>query len=173
MQTRIAPTTAAGADTLAAARDLFPQLDTDAAKAAADRQLPRSTVDALKAARAFRMPMPAAWGGPELPIGDMLLVIEELTYADGAAGWCTMIGCDSGFYAAKLDDEVARAVWDDLDLVTAGATAPAGRAIRDGDGWRITGRWAFGSGCTHADRMVAGAFLHEADETQIIEGDLP
>jgi indole-3-acetate monooxygenase len=173
MQTRIAPTTAAGADTLAAARDLFPQLDTDAAKAAADRQLPRSTVDALKAAHAFRMPMPAAWGGPELPIGDMLLVIEELTYADGAAGWCTMIGCDSGFYAAKLDDEVARAVWDDLDLVTAGATAPAGRAIRDGDGWRITGRWAFGSGCTHADRMVAGAFLHEADETQIIEGDLP
>ena len=65
-------------------------------KAAADRQLPRSTVDALKAAHAFRMPMPAAWGGPELPVGDMLLVIEELTYADGAAGWCAMIGCDAG-----------------------------------------------------------------------------
>jgi len=173
MQTRIAPTTAAGAHTLAAARDLFHQLDTDAAKAAADRQLPRSTVDALKAAHAFRMPMPAAWGGPELPMGDMLLVIEELTYADGAAGWCTMIGCDSGFYASKLDDTVAREVWDDLDLVTAGAVSPAGRAIRDGDGWRITGRWAFGSGCTHADQIVAGAFLHEADETQIIERDMP
>ena len=71
--------------------------------------------------------MPAAWGGPELPIGDMLLVIEELAYADGAAGWCTMIGCDSGFYAAKLEDAVAREVLDDLDLVTAGADR-AGRA---------------------------------------------
>jgi alkylation response protein AidB-like acyl-CoA dehydrogenase len=173
MQTRIAPSTAAGAATLAAARDLFHQLDGDAARAEADRRLPRSTVDALRAAHAFRMPMPAAWGGPELPIGDMLLVIEELTYADGAAGWCTMIGCDSGFYAAKLDDAVAREIWDDLDLVTAGQTAPAARAVRDGDGWRITGRWAFGSGCTHADVIVGGAFLHEDDETRIIDGDLP
>ena len=57
-----------GPHTLAAAtRRSFDQLDADAAKAAADRRLPRSTVDALKAAHAFRMPMPAAWGGPELP----------------------------------------------------------------------------------------------------------
>ena len=171
MQTRIAPSTAAGADILAAARDLFGQLDADAGKAEADRRLPRSTVDALKAAHVFRMPMPAAWGGPELPIVDMLLILEELSYADGSAGWCTMIGCDSGFYAAKLDDAVAREVFDDLDLITAGATAPAGNAFPDGDGWRITGRWAFGSGCTHADRIVAGAFLHDADGQRIAGRD--
>jgi alkylation response protein AidB-like acyl-CoA dehydrogenase len=158
---------------LAAARGLFGQLDGDAAKAEADRRLPRSTVDALKEARAFRMPMPAAWGGPELPITDMLLVLEELAYADGSAGWCAMIGCDSGFYAAKLEDAVAREIWDDLDLVTAGQTSPSGRAVRDGDGWRVSGRWAFGSGCTHADRIVGGAFLHERDESQITDGDLP
>lgn len=173
MQTRISPSTTAGADTLAAARGLFEQLGGDAGQAEVDRRLPRSTVDALKAAGAFRMPMPSAWGGPELPIADMLLVIEELSYADGSAGWCAMIGCDSGFYAAKLDDAVAREVWDDLDLVTAGQTAPAGAAVRDGDGWRVSGRWAFGSGCTHADRMVGGAMLHEADGTQPTEGGLP
>ena len=173
MQTRIAPSTAAGQATLSAVRDLFDQLDGDAGKAEADRRLPRPTVDAMKAAGAFRMPMPAAWGGPELPIADMLLVIEELSYADGSAGWCAMIGCDSGFYAAKLEDAVAREVWDDLDLVTAGQTSPAGKAVREGDGWRVSGRWAFGSGCTHADRIVGGAMLHEADGTQPVEGDLP
>jgi alkylation response protein AidB-like acyl-CoA dehydrogenase len=173
VQTRIAPLTAAGQATLTAVRDLFEQLDGDAGKAEADRRLPRSTVDAMKAAGAFRMPMPAAWGGPELPIADMLLVIEELSYADGSAGWCAMIGCDSGFYAAKLEDAVAREVWDDLDLVTAGQTSPAGKAVREGDGWRVSGRWAFGSGCTHADRIVGGAMLHEADGTQPVEGGLP
>jgi alkylation response protein AidB-like acyl-CoA dehydrogenase len=173
VQTRIAPLTAAGQATLTAVRDLFDQLDGDAGKAEADRRLPRSTVDAMKAAGAFRMPMPAAWGGPELPIADMLLVIEELSYADGSAGWCAMIGCDSGFYAAKLEDAVAREVWDDLDLVTAGQTSPAGKAVREGDGWRVSGRWAFGSGCTHADRIVGGAMLHEADGTQPVEGGLP
>ena len=173
MQTRIAPATAAGADTVAAARELFDQLDADAGKAEADRRLPRSTVDAMKAAGVFRMPMPVAWGGPELPIADQLLVVEELSYADGSAGWCAMIGCDSGFYAAKLEDAVAREVFDDLDLVTAGQTSPAGRAVREGDGWRVSGRWAFGSGCTHADRIVGGALLHEEDGTQGLEGDLP
>jgi len=171
MQTRIAPSTAAGAETLAAAKELFSQLDADAGKAEADRRLPRSTVDALKAAHVFRMPMPADFGGPELPITDMLLVIEELSYADGSAGWCTMIGCDSGFYAAKLEDSVAREVFDDLDLITAGATAPAGNAHPDGDGWRVTGHWAFGSGCTHADRIVGGAFLHDADGQRCAEPD--
>jgi alkylation response protein AidB-like acyl-CoA dehydrogenase len=171
MQTRIAPSTAAGADTLAAASDLFTQLDADAGKAEADRRLPRSTVDALKAAHAFRMPMPAAFGGPELPIVDMLLVLEELSYADGSAGWCTMIGCDSGFYAAKLEDSVAREVFDDLDLVTAGQTSPSGKAVQEGDGWRVSGRWAFGSGCTHADRIVGGAFLHDADGERITSPD--
>ena len=92
---RTAPTTARGRHA-GGGRDLFEPARPDAAKAEADRRLPRSTVDAMKAAHAFRMPMPAAWGGPELPIADMLLVLEELAYADGSAGWCAMIGCDSG-----------------------------------------------------------------------------
>jgi alkylation response protein AidB-like acyl-CoA dehydrogenase len=173
MQTRVAPITAAGADALAAATELFDQLDSRAAQAAADRRLPRSTVDAMKAAHAFRMPMPAAWGGPELPVADQLLVFEELTYADGAAGWCAMIGCDAGYYSAMLEDAVAHEIWNDLDLVTAGQTSPTGQAVRDGAGWRVSGRWAFGSGCNHADRMVGGAFLNEADGTPIIDGELP
>ena len=171
MQSRIAPTTEAGAATLEAARGVFDQLDRGAAKAEADRRLPPETVEAMRAAHVFRMPMPAAWGGPELPIVDMLLVLEELAYADGSAGWCAMIGCDSGFYAAKLEDAVAREVFDDLDLVTAGQTSPAGHAVPEGDGWRITGRWAFGSGCTHADRIVGGAFLLDADGNRLAEPD--
>ena len=144
-----------------------------AAQAAADRRLPRATVDAMKAAGAFRMPMPAAWGGPELPVTDQLLVFEELTYADGAAGWCAMIGCDAGYYSAMLEDAVAREIWDDLDLITAGQTTPTGQAVREGDGWKVSGRWSFGSGCTHADRIVGGAFLHEADGTPVSDGGLP
>ena len=125
MQTRIAPSTAAGADTLAAARDLFTQLDADAGKAEADRRLPRSTVDALKAAHAFRMPMPADMGGPELPIGDMLLILEELSYADGSAGWCTMIGCDSGFPLGDVCPAVTRSRSSNTSRATASSSLAA------------------------------------------------
>ena len=85
-----------------------------------------------------------------------------------------MIGCDAGFYSAMLEDAVAREIWDDLDLVTAGQTSPSGQAVRDGAGWRgapAGGR--SGAAANHADRIVGGAFLNEADGTPIPDGELP
>ena len=53
-------------------------------------------------------------------------IIEELSAADGSAGWCAMIGSDGGFYSAALDDAAARELYPDLDAVTAGWIVPAG-----------------------------------------------
>src|SRR5262249_15793899 len=41
----------------------------------------------------------------------------------------------------------------------AGMIAPKGEAEPVGGGYRVTGRWAFGSGIHHADWIIAGAFL--------------
>lgn len=155
--------TDAGGAILEAVRALRPVVEEAAPKAAADRRLPVELVAAMKAAGVFGMAMPERWGGPELPMLDQLAIIEALAYADGAAGWCAMIGCDSGYYPQFLDEDVARSIWDGLDLVTAGQTQPVGTAVRDGGGWRLTGRWSFGSGINHADRIVGGAFLQEPD----------
>jgi alkylation response protein AidB-like acyl-CoA dehydrogenase len=160
-----------GGAILDAVRALRPQIEAAAPKAADDRHLAPDVVAAMKEAGAFRMAMPSRWGGPELPMVEQLDVIEALSYADGAAGWCAMIGCDSGYYPQFLDEDVARSIWDDLDLVTAGQTQPVGTAVRDGDGWRVTGRWSFGSGISNADRIVGGAFLQDADGTQPVDAD--
>lgn len=47
------------------------------------------------------------------------------------------------------------------NLVSAGKVQPMGVAVRSGDGWRVTGRWDFGSGSTHADRFIGGVFLRD------------
>lgn len=143
------------------ARALRPALMEAAPRAASERRLPTDVVDQLRDAGVFSMAMPRSWGGPELDVLDQLDVIEELAYADGSVGWCAMIGADSGYYSAFLDDEVGRALYPTLDLVSAGFTAPAGTAMRHGDGWRVSGRWSFGSGITHADRVVGGALLFD------------
>jgi alkylation response protein AidB-like acyl-CoA dehydrogenase len=146
-------------ETLARVRELAPTIRAAAADTRANRRVGTEVVAALKAAGVFRMPMPAAWGGPELTPLEQLEVFEELSHADGSVGWVSMIGCDAGYYGAFLDDDVARSIWPDLDMVTAGMTGPAAKAVRDGDGWRVSGRWSFGSGSTHADVFVGGAFL--------------
>jgi alkylation response protein AidB-like acyl-CoA dehydrogenase len=50
---------------------------------------------------------------------------------------------------------------------------PAGRAVRAPGGYRVSGRWAFGSGCTHADVIVGGCLVFEGDQPVLGEGGRP
>ena len=54
------------------------------------------------------------WGAPELDPLTQLRVIETLAMAEGSAGWCAMIGCDSGYITAFLDEDVAREMYPDI-----------------------------------------------------------
>jgi alkylation response protein AidB-like acyl-CoA dehydrogenase len=100
-------------------------------------------------------------------------VIEILSAADPSVGWCAMIGSDAGFYAAFLEEDAARALYSDLDSVTAGMLQPAGRALRVPGGYRVSGRWAFGSGSTHADVIVGGCLVFEGEQPVLNEQGLP
>lgn len=149
-------------DILQAARELVPEITRRQAEIAAARKLPRDLVDKLKRAGVFRIMVPKARGGVEMPLPQQAELMEILGYADPSVSWVVKIGSDSGFWGAWLDDEAARELYPDPDCVTAGQAPPNGRALRVAGGYRVTGRWGFGSGCTHADVMVAGC--HVVDE---------
>lgn len=150
-----------GAAILSNSRAAAPVLRGEAAESERRRQLTPRAVEALRSSGVFRMPMPRAWGGPEVDICTQIEILEELSAADGSAGWCAMIGSDGGYYSAGLDDTTSRALYPDLDAVTAGWIVPAGKLHRVEGGYRLEGRWQFGSGCTHADVMVGGALVFE------------
>lgn len=142
---------------------LLPEIRERATEVANLRRLPSDLVASLKRAGAFRIPMPMSWGGPEMTPPDQLRLIEMLATADPATAWCVMIGSDSGYYSSFLDDAAARELWPDLDMVTAGWLMPAGQARMVDGGYTVTGRWSFGSGCTHADVMAAGCLVLDGD----------
>jgi alkylation response protein AidB-like acyl-CoA dehydrogenase len=160
-------------EVVARARKLAPQVAARADETAELRRLPADLVGDLKRAGVFRMPMPAAWGGPEMSPRAQNEVVEILSAADPSAGWCVMIGSDAGFFSAFLEESVARALYPDLDMVTAGMLQPAGRAVRAPGGYRVTGRWGFGSGSTHADVMVGGCLVFDGDQPLLDERGLP
>src|SRR5271163_3415088 len=70
------------------------------------RRIPPSIAAAMKEAGVFGIAMPQAWGGPELDPLTQIRIIEALAMADGSVGWCAMIGCDSGYITAFLDQDV-------------------------------------------------------------------
>lgn len=152
---------------------IAPLLREHAAEVEAARRLTPPVIDALRGTGVFRMSMPKAWGGPELDILTQIDVIEALSRADGSAGWCAMIGSDSGFYSGFLDDEVGRALYPRLDSVTAGWAVPAGKLEVCDGGYRLSGRWSFGSGCTHADVIVGGCLVNEDGVPRRNEAGIP
>lgn len=141
--------------------EIEPLLREHADEAARARHLTTPVVDAMRWAGVFRMAMPAAWGGPELDGCTQTEVIERLARADASAAWCAMIGVESGFFASYIDEAAARELYPELDMITAGFQGPAGRLEVCDGGYRLSGRWSFGSGITHADVIVGGAAVFE------------
>ncbi len=117
----------------------------------------------MKDAGVLRMSMPKAWGGWEADSVTQNLVIEELSAANGSAGWCTMIGVSGGFLSALLDQEVGRAMFPDPNMTSANAFVPPGRATRVQGGYKVSGRWPFASGITHATWVQATAMVEPLD----------
>lgn len=155
-----------GSDILEAARALRPQIQAAAEEIERERRLPLPLVQAMKDAGIFRMPMPRAWGGPEVDPLTQVRIVEELSAADPSVGWCAMIGSDGGYFSAFLEDGVGRALYPDLDLVTGSSTRPTGRAVVTDGGYRVGGRWVFSSGCQHSTYLVANCFVFDEDGGQ-------
>ncbi|WP_100445906.1 acyl-CoA dehydrogenase family protein [Glycomyces xiaoerkulensis] len=147
-------------------RKIAPWLREQSERIEQGRRLPDDVVAALKDTGVFRMAFPSSWDGPGLDSYQQTEVVEALSYGDPSAGWCAMIGMDSGIYSGYLEESAAREMFADMDQVTAGLILPAGRAERVEGGFRLTGRWRFGSGVTHAEWVVGGALVHRDGEPE-------
>jgi alkylation response protein AidB-like acyl-CoA dehydrogenase len=146
-------------DILSAVRALGPIVEAAAAEIDAQRCLPANVVEAMRSAGVFRVAFPTAWGGPEMPILEQVEMVETLAYHDASTAWVAMICSDSGHYAGRVDDATAHELYPSMDLLTAGQIYPVGQATRVDGGYRVTGRWQFGSGSLHADRIVGGCLV--------------
>lgn len=128
-----------------------------------DRKLSASLVEVLAQAGVFRMLMPKDSGGLEVSPRTLVETIETVAAADGAAGWCVMIGATSGLAAAFLQPDAAAKMFADPLGVAAGVFAPSGRALKVAGGYRVTGRWAFASGGGHSAWRLAGVMVFSGD----------
>jgi alkylation response protein AidB-like acyl-CoA dehydrogenase len=143
-----------------AVADLVPEFQARAAEGDQLRTMPADLVLRARAAGLFRLSLPRSLGGLELDPATTVRIFEEISRADGSAGWTIVIGNSTAFFA-WLDPAVARELIGAApDFVSTSMWAPLGRATPGGDGgFALSGRWPFNSGCPHADWLQVGTFV--------------
>lgn len=135
-------------------------------------RLPDAVLEAIIGAQLFRMAVPASIGGGEVDVFDYSRVVEEIAKADASTAWCVMQAAISGTLAANMEREAAREVFGDPRIaVAAGTPTPTmGRAEAMAGGYRVSGRFAFASGCRHSTWMVARCHVYENGERRESRG---
>lgn len=127
------------------------------------KNLPSDIVNALAAAGFFKMLVPEEFGGIECDAQTYVKVIEQLAKGDASVAWCTFIYCASSLLSAYLPSDVACELFSPDTVKMCGVYAPTGRASRSLEhgvsGFRVNGKWAWGSGATNADLIMAGCLI--------------
>jgi alkylation response protein AidB-like acyl-CoA dehydrogenase len=122
-------------------------------------RLDEPTVEALRETRLLRFACPRELGGYEADPVTTMEVLESAARIDGSAGWTLgILALTSAMAGAFLPVKTAQQIFAKGVPPMAGLIAPRGKAEPVDGGYRVTGRWAFGSGIHHADWVIAGAF---------------
>jgi indole-3-acetate monooxygenase len=155
-----------------AARDLAPDIFATRDAIESERRLPEPLVEKMRAAGFFELWLPEVFGGPALHPVEFLAVIEELSAADGSAGWCAMIGASFSLLAGSLNETAAREIFANRAIV-AGQVAAAGKAVIVDGGYRVAGRWGYGSGIAHSQWVAGGCVVHDGAGPRRLPGGGP
>lgn len=147
---------------LDAARGLAPLVDTLRDRFDQDRTLPDELVEAMHAAGLFRMWLPRALGGAELDPLSFLTVIEELARLDGSVGWCAVIPAGYARLSGALEEDVAREIFLGAARgLLVGTLNPTGKAVAAPGGFKVTGRWSYGSFIAYGDWVLGNCITQD------------
>ncbi len=132
-----------------------------------EQRLPKVLVEQCHAAGFYCMVIPRELGGLQVDPLTYLRVVEVLAESAGSVGWNIANNSIGQLVTLGLPEEGVREIYaDGPDTVIAGtAVQGGGRAVPVDGGFRVTGRWRFGSGCQESSWML-GSF-------QILDGAEP
>ncbi|MEE3249343.1 MAG: acyl-CoA dehydrogenase family protein, partial [Chloroflexota bacterium] len=116
-----------------------------------DCQLPPDLAKAMNDEGLFRLYVPKVLGGPELDPITAYHVVEDISRADGSAGWCSFNGTALTAAVSRISVKAAKELFGDPpDVGGSGSARSGGTARVTEGGYVVSGRWNYLSGVDHA-----------------------
>src|SRR5438309_2853020 len=132
-----------------------------------EQRLPKALVEQFHAAGFYSLVIPRELGALQADPLTYVRVVELLAEAAGSVGWNLANNSIGQLVTLGLPDEGVHEIYaNGADTVIAGTAVPGGgQGAPVAGGYRVSGRWSFGSGCQESAWML-GSF-------QVFDGDQP
>jgi len=155
------------ADLVERTKALLPAIADRAVAAEEARRLPDETINDFIAMGWFRTMVPKSYNGLELDVSAVTDVGRLLGRVCASSGWVLPWLCwhnrGLAFYPKEVQDEIFERGFG----LTAGSTTLTGQATRVAGGYRVSGKWSWGTAILHADFASLGAVVPEEDNRPV------
>lgn len=121
----------------------------------------------------FKLLVPAAYGGLETTLPNLVRLQEAASWTDGSLGWVLTLCCGAGWFGGFIAPDTASEVFRHPKVCLAGSGASTGEAEISPNGYRINGTWKHASGAHHATHFTANCFVKKNGEQVLNENGEP
>jgi alkylation response protein AidB-like acyl-CoA dehydrogenase len=155
------------ADFLSRARALVPILTARQAQATAARDVPPESIEDLRQAGLLRLLQPRCFGGEQASVGVFMEIVEILAEGCASTAWVYGVLAELEWVIACLPERGQLDIWgDNPEALAAGSIVPRAIGVRENEGWRVSGRYAFASGCRHAQWIILGVRCQDGNGSE-------
>lgn len=145
--------------------EVGPVLRENAAQADRNRRVPEASIEALSAAGAFGINTLKRYGGLEGGARMLLEAASTIGYYCPNAAWITVISNVSSMLPLRFPKSVSERIFVNGGPVRMASVivTPGSTAVRDGEGYRITGEWPFASNIFHSEWALGVVWITETE----------
>jgi 3-hydroxy-9,10-secoandrosta-1,3,5(10)-triene-9,17-dione monooxygenase len=149
---------------LAGAEKIGQLAEQEAMVAEENTTVSENVVNLIKETQIANLLRPKKYGGPQIDLKTFATIIRKVSYYNVSAGWLTYLfplhNSLPSYLPQKGMDEIHNQGGIIVDVF-----APVGKAERDGNGYRISGKYNFASGVLHSDWIGLSVIMELPDST--------
>lgn len=150
---------------------LRPMLDRNSLATQTNRRVVEENIEAIRAAGLLKITVPKRHGGLETNMRTFIDVSRELAKGCGSTAWVSTLMNVCAWFVGYGSEQMQADIWGaNPDSRCAGVFAPSATSVAVEGGLRVTGKWAWASGCLHSDWAFVGVPVVDAAGNQIDQG---
>ena len=134
----------------------------EAQEAEKNATISENVINLIKETQISRIMLPKKYGGPQVDLKTFAKIVRTVSYHNISAGWLTYLYPLHNILPAYLPEKGRDEIVNQGGLIC-DVFAAVGKAEKDGDGYRISGKWNFASGCLYSDWFGLGLEIQFPD----------